>query len=117
MGDEDFEDEEGDEFEDEEGDEFEDEEDPEIELDENIVKKFRALVRESINEMFGDKEEPIDDEEDPGMEDEKVDAEDALNEAKAAKMNSIVESVVNDILNEDELHEPLSLRRMSKDYP
>ena len=27
-----------------------------------------------------------------------------LDEAKAAKMNSIVESVVNDILNEDELH-------------
>lgn len=108
MGDEDFEDdefedEEGDEFEDEEGDEFEDEEDPEIELDENIVKKFRQLVRESINEMFDD-EEPMDDEEDPGMEGEEVDAEDALNEAKAAKMNSIVESVVNDILNEDELH-------------
>ena len=27
-----------------------------------------------------------------------------MNEAKTAKMNSIVESVVNDILNEDELH-------------
>ena len=102
--------------------EFEDEEDPEIELDENVVKKFRQLVRESINEMFG-QEEPmegdLDDEEEeededgefnPDMADNYNDwkrDESALNslaEAKAAKMNSIVESVVNDILAEDELH-------------
>ena len=75
-------------------------EDPEIELDENIVKKFRQLVRESINEMFGDavsepEEDDLDDEDDE---------EETLEEAKAAKMNSIVESVVSDILNEDELH-------------
>ena len=128
LGDEEFDEEpeegdfEGDdefEGEDELGDE---EEDPEIELDENVVKKFRQLVRESINEMFG-QEEPmegdLDDEEEeededgefnPDMADNYNDwkrDESALNslaEAKAAKMNSIVESVVNDILNEDELH-------------
>ena len=57
--------------------------DEEIELDENIVKRFRGLVRECINEMVAE-----------------------INEerAKAAKMNSIVESVVKDILKEDELH-------------
>ena len=106
------------EFDDEEelGDE---EEDPEIELDENVVRKFRQLVRESINEMFGDEEE---DDEDELDDDEKefdgsgpfygddpdprgVEAAmSSLDEAKAAKLNSIVESVVNDILNEDELH-------------
>ena len=92
------------------------EEDPEIELDENIVKKFRQLVRESINEMFGG---PVDHDEnfpdgDPAWKlaadeegvdlDDEDDEEEPLDEAKAAKMNSIVESVVNDILNEDELH-------------
>lgn len=129
----DLDDEEGDEFEDEpEEGEFDDEdelgdeedEDPEIELDENIVKKFRQLVRESINEMFGDengREDCFDqfgrdandakfDESLPDDEDEEDDEEDmdwklsSISEAKAAKMNSIVESVVNDILNEDELH-------------
>jgi len=114
-GDEDFEDE------DELGDE--EEEDPEIELDENVVKKFRKLVRESINEMFGnetpedeeldDEEGDFDDEDDefnPDMADDYNDfnngesAIKSLREAKTAKMNSIVESVVNDILNEDELH-------------
>ena len=102
-GDEDFEDE--DEFGDEE------EEDPEIELDENIVKNFRKLVRESINEMFGDAmSEPEEDEEGYGEEgfddegDEWFDERNPMDEAKSAKMNSIVESVVNDILNEDELH-------------
>lgn len=123
-------DEEGDEFEEEpEEGEFDDEEefgdeeeDPEIELDENIVKKFRQLVRESINEMFGDEEgredcfdqfgrdandykfdESLPDDEDD--EDEDNDWElSSISEAKAAKLNSIVESVVNDILNEDELH-------------
>lgn len=118
-------DEEGDEFEEEpeEGDfegedEFgdEEEEDPEIELDENIVKKFRKLVRESINEMFGsensedeefdDEEDEFDDEgyDDGGHYDKRFDKRNPMDEAKAAKMNSIVESVVNDILNEDELH-------------
>jgi hypothetical protein len=128
-GDEDFEDE------DELGDD--EEEDPEIELDENVVKKFRKLVRESINEMFGDdfkssvakpygmsdeeyfsaddddEEDDFDDEDDefnPDMADDYNDfnngesAIKSLREAKTAKMNSIVESVVNDILNEDELH-------------
>jgi hypothetical protein len=115
-GDEDFE------GEDEFGDEGE--EDPEIELDENIVKKFRKLVRESINEMFGDESGRKDcfdqfgrdandakfDESLPDDEDEEDDEEDkdwklsSISEAKSAKMNSIVESVVNDILNEDELH-------------
>ena len=96
FGDEDDLDGEDDELGDE--DEFGDEnEDPEIELDENVVKKFRKLVRESVNEMmkeslgadrFGEEEsEPA-----------------GLDEAKAAKMNRIVESVVNDILKEDELH-------------
>ena len=98
-------------FEDE--DELGDEEDPEIELDENIVKKFRQLVRESINEMFGDEgEEEEDDEEDGedncfdqfGRDANDARFDNSLDEAKAAKMNSIVESVVNDILNEDELH-------------
>lgn len=146
-------DEEGDEFEEEpeegdyEGDEdFEDEdklgdeedEDPEIELDENVVKKFRKLVRESINEMFGgavnheenfpngdpawklaadeegvdpdDEDDEEGDFDDEGYDDggafnkEKVNSNLYMNEAKTAKMNSIVESVVNDILNEDELH-------------
>ena len=107
------EDELGDEEEFDDEDELGDEEDPEIELDENIVKKFRQLVRESINEMFGD-EEDEDEDEDEDDEDNCFDqfgrdANDArfdnsLDEAKAAKMNSIVESVVNDILNEDELH-------------
>ena len=95
LGDEEF-DEEGDEFEEEpEEGEFDDEEDPEIELDENVVKKFRQLVRESINEMFGDMEPE---------EEEVVDEEEPIKESKTAKLNSIVESVVNDILNEDELH-------------
>ena len=100
----DFDDEEGLEGEDEFGDEeeFDDEEDPEIELDENVVKKFRQLVRESINEMFGNEGEG--DEDDEFGDEEDVDFDDSLDEAKAAKMNSIVESVVNDILNEDELH-------------
>ncbi len=116
-------DEEGDEFEEEpEEGEFDDEdelgdeedEDPEIELDENVVKAFRKLVRESINEMFGGDDEDDDEEEgednsfdqfDRDYNDAKFDdAVDKLEEAKAAKMNSIVESVVNDILNEDELH-------------
>lgn len=121
-GDEDFEDE------DELGDE--EEEDPEIELDENVVKKFRKLVRESINEMFGDdfkssvakpygmsdeeyfsaddedEEDDFDDEgyDDGGHYDKRFDKRNPMDEAKSAKMNSIVESVVNDILNEDELH-------------
>lgn len=128
-GDEDFEGE--DEFSDEEG------EDPEVELDENIVKKFRKLVRESINEMFGgavnheenfpngdpawklaadeegvdlddedDEEDDFDDEgyDDGGHYDKRFDRRNPMDEAKSAKMNSIVESVVNDILNEDELH-------------
>lgn len=119
-----FDDEEEGDFEDEEDDEFDDEEDPEIELDENVVRKFRKLVRESINEMFGDengREDCFDqfgrdandakfDESLPDDEDEEDDEEDmdwklsSISEAKAAKMNSIVESVVNDILNEDELH-------------
>lgn len=102
------------EFDDEE--EFNDEEeDPEIELDENVVKAFRKLVRESINEMFGSefkssaaKPYGMTDDEYFGSDDEEEedeeDADDKLEEAKAAKMNSIVESVVNDILNEDELH-------------
>ena len=102
------------------------EEDPEIELDENIVKHFRKLVRESIQEMMGewdadddlraqeegydsidDKMSHYSDEGDdfefPEYPKEPVDYE-SLNEAKARKMNSIVESVVKDILNEDELH-------------
>ena len=108
-----------------EGEEFKAEEEPEIELDENIVKKFRKLVRESINEMmsewngsdelereemFGDDDEKGDEEEfpDSGMYDRDHERDEMalmdLDEAKAAKMNSIVESVVNDILNEDELH-------------
>ena len=91
----DFED---DEVEDELGDE--EEEDRMIELDENVVKKFRQLVRESIKEMF-DEVEPKD--ETVGFDDEDEE-EETLDEAKAAKMNSVVESVVNDILNEDELH-------------
>ena len=123
-GDEDFE------GEDELGDEGE--EDPEIELDENIVKKFRKLVRESINELdfsdwypnmdpwkggatpggyddYGDDEEDeFDDEgyDEGGAYDKLHDKRnpEPMDEAKAAKMNSIVESVVNDILNEDELH-------------
>ena len=115
-------DEEGAEFEGDEGFEGEDEpgdegeEDPEIELDENIVKKFRQLVRESINEMFGNEtpeDEEFDDEEDDfdddgyddaGHYDKRFDKRNPMDEAKSAKMNSIVESVVNDILNEDELH-------------
>ena len=117
LGDEDFgeEPEEGDfegddefEGEDELGDE---EEDPEIELDENVVKKFRQLVRESINEMFGDEDEDEDEEDDNencfdqfGRDKNDADFDNSLDEAKAAKMNSIVESVVSDILNEDELH-------------
>ena len=120
LGDDEEFDEEGDEFEEEpEEGEFDDEEDPEIELDENVVKKFRQLVRESINEMFegavnpegvdlDDEDEELDDEDEEG----EFDAAEyglpteymGLDEAKAAKMNSIVESVVNDILNEDELH-------------
>ena len=92
--------------------EFEADEDPEIELDENIVKKFRQLVRESINEMFGQKEDDDDEDDDDeenrfnefGEDYNDAEKEASLDEAKAAKMNSIVESVVNDILNEDELH-------------
>lgn len=125
--DDEFGDEEGDEIEDEdelgdeEGTEVEgedeldgenefgdEEEDQEIELDENVVKKFRQLVRESINEMFGNEtpeDEEFDDEEDDFDDEEDKDSKiSSINEAKAAKMNSIVESVVNDILNEDELH-------------
>ena len=136
YGDEEDFDEEGDEFGEEE-DEFD--EDPEIELDENVVKKFRKLVRESINEMMGewseidadlegygpsfDREEeeygnPFGDHHDPDYDEEEgnncfdkfgrdkndADFDNSLEEAKAAKLNSIVESVVNDILNEDELH-------------
>ena len=126
LGDEEEFSEEGDEFEEEpEEGEFDDEEefndeeeDPEIELDENVVKKFRKLVRESINEMFGDEDEDEDElgDEEEGFNPRKpfdgddVDLADEylrqnnLEEAKAAKLNSIVESVVNDILNEDELH-------------
>ena len=93
--------------------ELEADEEPEIELDENIVKKFRQLVRESINEMFGNEGEgdEDDDEDDDencfdqfGRDKNDVDFDNSLDEAKATKMNSIVESVVNDILNEDELH-------------
>lgn len=109
--------------------ELDGEEDPEIELDENVVKKFRQLVRESINEMFGDsfkssvakpygvsdedyfKSDDEDDEEydengedEGGAHDKRFDKRNPMDEAKEAKLNSIVESVVNDILNEDELH-------------
>lgn len=139
----DLDDEEGDEFEEEpeegdfeDDDEFEgedelgdEEEDPEIELDENVVKQFRKLVRESINELdfsdwypnmdpwkggatpggyddYDDEEDEFDDEEGDEFGDEKDRdwKSSSISEAKAAKMNSIVESVVNDILNEDELH-------------
>lgn len=130
LGDDEF-DEEGDEFEEEpEEGEFDDEEelgdedeDPEIELDENVVRKFRQLVRESINEMFGDEsgredcfdqfgrdyndarfDASLPDDEDDEDDDDEIEIGPSLSEAKAAKMNSIVESVVNDILNEDELH-------------
>ena len=105
-------------------DEFGDEEEPEVELDENIVKKFRQLVRESINELMNEwdsdddlegrigQEGPYDSKFDKDFDealpdDEEEDDDDdvaGLNEAKLRKMDSIVESVVNDILNEDELH-------------
>lgn len=154
-------------------DELGDEEDPEIELDENVVRKFRQLVRESMQELVGDYDmmrdpygydddldlrggnnigvDPDEDEEEIGAinewngsdELELVEKypeyfEDALDdegniidqeaydnararlegdlidgaeyqfgdmrESKKAKLNSIVESVVSEILNEDELH-------------
>ena len=119
--DEEFDDEEDFDLGDEEEDEFGDDE--EIELDENIVRKFRQLVRESINEMFDDEggrkdcfdqfgcdandakfdESLPDDEDEEDFEDEDWKLS-SISEAKAAKMNSIVESVVKDILKEDELH-------------
>lgn len=113
----------GDEEADEDG-ELDAEEDPEIELDENIVKNFRKLVRESINEMFdeslGAEYPEYDWEDDPngeglfGNDEDEFDhfgeeADDEIgdempigpmSESKSAKLNSIVESVVNDILNE-----------------
>lgn len=110
----------------EEEEEYDDEEDPEIELDENVVKKFRQLVRESINEIMDEwdadddlegrigQEGPYDSKFDKDFDDSLPDDEDdeedrdwklsSISEAKAAKLNSIVESVVNDILNENELH-------------
>lgn len=136
-------------LEDEEGlgdeDELGDEEDPEIELDENVVRKFRQLVRESMQELVGDYDmmrdpygydddldlrggnnigvDSDEDDEEIGAIDEFDDSEgredcfdqfgrdkndadfdNALDEAKAVKMNRIVESVVRDILKEDELH-------------
>lgn len=118
------------EFDDEDELDDEEDEDPEIELDENVVKKFRQLVRESINELdfsdwmpnmdpfkggatpggYDDDEDEEDDFDDEGYDDggafnkEKVNSNLYTNEAKTAKMNSIVESVVKDILKEDELH-------------
>lgn len=184
FSDEDLDDEEGLDDEDGLGDEDDfsagEDEDPEIELDENIVKKFRQLVRESINEMWDpflkkdtvllyvSPESDVESEEKGGFEaydrrtkktlfvpkemvlshnpeeclridykdykrllgDEETGSIDAteghpMNEAKAAKMNSIVESVVNDILNEDELHvfgdhpgyrkEPMTLPQTGED--
>ena len=107
-------DEEGDDLGDEEAAEEgaeEADEDPDIELDENVVKKFRSLVREAIDEMFGDNDDDDEDEDNEdncfdefGRDYNDAEKDNALDEAKAAKMNSIVESVVNDILNEDELH-------------
>ena len=47
---------------------------------------------------FGGEEEPVDDDDEMSM------GDDALMEAKRNTMNSIVESVVNSILKEDELH-------------
>lgn len=98
-----------------EGKEFEDDDDPEIELDENIVKKFRGLVRESIEELMGDElggeDEEFSEEEfdDNGYDEDEEEIDDecqdyGIYEAKTRKMNNIVESVVKDILKEDELH-------------
>ena len=97
----------GDEEESDEDDFNDEDEDPEIELDESVVKKFRQLVREAINEIF-DEVEPEDETGDEELEEEFDDEEtfddEYVNESKFRKMNNIVESVVNDILNEDELH-------------
>ena len=60
------------------------------------------------NEGEGDEDDDEDDDENCfdqfGRDKNDADFDNSLDEAKAAKMNSIVESVVNDILNEDELH-------------
>ena len=71
-----------------EGDEFDDEETLDAELD----------AEDDDFDMEG--EEDFDTENDFDMDDE----EDTLMESKRAKMNSIVESVVNSILSEDEIH-------------
>ena len=110
-------DEEGDDLGDEEAAEEgaeEADEDPDIELDENVVKKFRSLVREAIDEMMGEwdsdddlvaQEEGFDGIEDKMSsydDEDEFDSfgEDELFESKSRKMNSIVESVVKDILKE-----------------
>jgi len=116
--DEEFDDEEDFDLDGEEEGEFGDND--EIELDENIVKQFRRLVRESIEEMAFKQhpkewDDPDDDEElpeDEYVEDDMIFPDDdriaswhePIYEAKSRKMNSIVESVVRDILKEDELH-------------
>ena len=118
--DDDFDFEEDDEFEDDEepelGDEEEEEfgeeeldgedepmEDPEIELDENVAKYFRKLVKESINDLMGmyDGEDgPTNEPDYPDYEEPEMSDEDL----KLQKLDEMVNSVVNDILNEDELH-------------
>ena len=73
-----------------EGDEFGDEETLDAELD----------AEEDDFDMEGEDDFDAEGEDDFDMDDE----EDALMESKRAKMNSIVESVVNSILSEDEIH-------------
>lgn len=73
-------------------DEFETEGDFESEFDNVEDDEFE-------DDDFGGEEEPVDD-----GDDEMSMGDDALMEAKRNTMNSIVESVVNSILKEDELH-------------
>ena len=73
-----------------EGDEFNDEETLDAELD----------AEDDDFDMEGEEDFDTEGEDDFDMDDE----EDTLMESKRAKMNSIVESVVNSILSEDEIH-------------
>jgi hypothetical protein len=78
-----------------EGDEFDDEETLDAELDAEDDMDFDAEGEENFDAEGG---EDLEGEDEMDMED------DALMESKRRKMNSIVESVVNSILSEDEIH-------------
>ena len=83
------------------GNEFGDEESLDAELDADSEDDFDA---EGEDDFDDENEDDFDDEDEDNEQLENLPDEAQINEAKRRKMDSIVESVVNSILSEDEIH-------------